>query len=130
MHTSMHTLARSILIFSAILITLGSLYDLFSPRLPPNLVSICHHDPQSTRLARELLRALGGALLAIGLSFLWIALESHPPLSPLEVARILLLVLPAEGVNAYAMRRVGSPWQIPTAFIVLTVLGATLSLLP
>jgi hypothetical protein len=40
---------------------------------------------------------------------------------------ILVLVVPAEGLNAFCMYRVGSPFYIPLAFILLTLLGVTLA---
>jgi hypothetical protein len=39
---------------------------------------------------------------------------------------VLILVLPAEGVNALGMYRVGSPYQIPLGFLALTIIGVLL----
>jgi hypothetical protein len=40
---------------------------------------------------------------------------------------ILILVLPAEGINAFCMYRVGSPFYIPLTFVLLTVAGVGLA---
>jgi hypothetical protein len=40
---------------------------------------------------------------------------------------ILLLVIPAEGVNSYSMRKVNSPFLVPLAFLLLTLFGVTLA---
>jgi len=119
--------ARSILLTSGLLIAMGGLYDLFAPRLPLNLLAICGVNHRAQNLVRELLRALGAALTAIGFSVCAIALFGGPAPSGLQLALILLLVLPAEGVNAYCMRRVGSPWRIPLAFAILAFLGVAMA---
>ncbi|WP_353073021.1 hypothetical protein [Tunturiibacter gelidiferens] len=36
---------------------------------------------------------------------------------------ILVVVLPSEGVNAFGMFRVGSPYYLPLALIVITLVG-------
>ena len=36
---------------------------------------------------------------------------------------VLLLVLPSEGINSLSMYRVGSPFLIPLAFTLLTLVG-------
>lgn len=119
--------ARSILVVSGALIAFGGLYDLFAPRLPLNLLAICGVSHRAQSLVRELLRALGGSLTAIGFAVCAIALFAGPVPSRLQLALILLLVLPAEGINAFGMRRVGSPWRIPVAFAILTFLGVALA---
>lgn len=119
--------ARMILLLSGALIAFGGLYDLLTPRLPLNLLAICGVSHGVQGLVRELLRALGGALTAIGFSVCAIALFGGPAPSNLDLALILLLVLPAEGVNALGMYRVGSNWRIPVAFASLTLLGVVLA---
>lgn len=117
---------RIILELDAALITAGGLFDVLTPRLPSNLVRICGLDEGARRLARELLRALGGSLIAIGATtacLVWKA-GGNPPSSTLLL--ILLLILPAEMVNTVGMFRVGSPFYFPLAFILLTLLGAAL----
>jgi hypothetical protein len=123
----MYMAARTILLISGALIAFGGLYDLFTPRLPLNLLAICGVSHRAQSLVRELLRALGAALTAIGFAVCTIALFGGPVLSNLQLALIVLLVLPAEGVNAFGMHRVGSPWRIPLAFAILTLLGVALA---
>jgi uncharacterized protein YjeT (DUF2065 family) len=112
---------------AAALIALGGLYDVFVPQLPANLAALCGSDAQACRLARELLRALGGALMAIGLAvaFLVVCDTSQP--HRLNLILVLLLVVPSEGINSFCMYRVGSPYYIPLAFVLLTVVGVLLA---
>lgn len=123
----MQVIGRAILLLAGFLIAAGGLYDLLTPQLPANLAAACAGSEQARRLARELLRALGGALVAIGAGVVLLVLWRGPALSQFDVLLILLLVLPAEGVNAMAMRRVRSPWQIPALFAVLALSGAILA---
>jgi hypothetical protein len=120
-------IARILLEVSAALISLGGLYDVFTPKLPPNLALICAPDNRSAQLVRELLRAQGGALTAVGLTFFIVIATSGANLRPLTLMLVLLLVLPSEGVNAFCMYRVGSPFQFPLAFVLLTLLGVLLA---
>ena len=117
---------RILLEIAGVLITFGGLYDLLAPKLPPNLVAICANNDQAIYLARELLRALGGALIAVGVTTLALVVTSNNPIPLRIVATIVVLVVPAEGVNAVCMRRVGSPFQVPVALVLLTLLGTGL----
>ena len=112
---------------AAALITLGGLFDVFVPRLPSKLAVLCGHDETACKLARELLRALGGSLVAIGLAVALIAASPSALTQRHQLVLVLLLVLPSEGVNAFCMRRVGSPFYIPLAFALLTLLGVLLA---
>jgi hypothetical protein len=114
--------ARTILGLAGVLIASGGLYDLFTPRLPPNLIAICGSNKPAQKLVRELLRALGGCLLAIGLTVCLVAATAATAHWWI-FAVVLLLVLPAESVNAFCMYRVGSPYYFPLAFALLAVLG-------
>ncbi len=112
-----------ILELAGVLIAGGGLYDLFTPMLPPNLASTCSGNPRAERLVRELLRALGGALFAIGATVaVLVGLCGHPT-SHTVLIIVLILVLPAEGANAFGMYRVASPYQIPLGFVALTIIG-------
>ena len=123
----MHSVARAILAIAGLLIAMGGIYDLFMPRLPLNLLAICGVNHRAQSLVRELLRALGGALTAIGIAVCAISIAAQPfPTHP-QLFLILLLVLPAEGVNTAAMHRVGSPWHFPLAFALLTLVGVALA---
>ena len=123
----MRETGRFIIEFSGILIALGGLYDLFTPRLPLNLAVICGRNTAAEKLTRELLRALGGALLGIGITVALLAQMCKDFIPHNILTVVILLVLPAEGVNAFAMRRVGSPYGIPLAFATLAVLGVIFS---
>lgn len=118
--------ARIVLETAAALITLGGLYDLFTPRLPPHLVAICGGSESASRLVRELLRALGGSLVAIGLTVAVLIGASGTPVQPQTLLLVLLLVIPSEGINAFCMYRVGSPFYFPLAFALLAILGVVL----
>jgi hypothetical protein len=67
---------RLLLETAAGLITAGGLFDVFVSRLPKNLAALCGEDERAVRLVRELLRALGGALVAIGLAVFALAATS------------------------------------------------------
>jgi hypothetical protein len=121
------TIARIVLESAAGLITLGGVYDLLVPRLPANLLAICGGDERSLKLVRELLRALGGSLVAIGATVAVLVSGAVLQGRQRTLATVLLLVLPSEGVNAISMYRVGSPFLIPLAFIALTLFGVFLA---
>ena len=123
----MSTIARIILNTAATCITLGGLYDLFTPKLPPNLVAICGDNIRAQKLVRELLRALGGSLVAIGATVAALVNTSKPETLHRTLLLILLLVVPTEGINSISMRKVDSPFFIPLAFLLLTVLGVALA---
>ena len=123
----MTTIARIVLESAAGLIVLGGLYDLFVPKLPPNLLAICGGDERTAKLVRELLRALGGSLVAIGATVAVLVSGAVIQDRQRTLAMVLLLVLPSEGVNAISMYRVGSPFLIPVAFIALTLVGVFLA---
>jgi hypothetical protein len=112
---------------AAVLIVLGGLYDLLTPRLPPNLAAICGDSDRARKLVRELLRALGGSLVAVGATVAALVNTSTPQTIHHTLLLILLLVIPAEGINSFSMRKVGSPFFIPLAFLLLTVLGVVLA---
>lgn len=118
--------ARIVLETAATLIALGGLYDVFVPRLPGHLRTLCGQDGQSAGLVRELLRALGGSLIAIGLA-VGILAASLPVPTHRTLILVLVLVLPSEGINSYCMRRVGAPFYVPLGFALLALLGVTLA---
>src|SRR5215831_5597507 len=114
---------------AAVCIALGGLYDVFTPRLPANLAARCSGNEGAATVMRELLRALGGCLVAIGTAVAWVVSSIDLRQDRRAIALILALVLPSEGLNALGMRRAGSPYLIPVCFILLTIAGATLALL-
>jgi len=98
------------------------------PTVPSNLVgylNIATADvsPQLSLLLLGLLRALGGCLLAIGITGLFLI---NGPLKRGErwaSWALLILIGLAEGINASQMWRFGSPYYFPLAFVALTVVG-------
>jgi hypothetical protein len=123
----MSPIARIVLNSAAALIFFGGLYDLLTPKLPPNLAAICGDNERARKLVRELLRALGGSLVAIGATVGALVNTSTPENVHRSLLLILLLVIPAEGINSLSMRKVGSPFFIPLAFLLLTILGVALA---
>jgi hypothetical protein len=123
----MSTIARVVLNSAAALIVLGGLYDLLTPKLPPNLAAICGDNDRARKLVRELLRALGGSLVAVGSTVAVLVNTSTLETVHRHLLLILLLVIPAEGINSYSMRKVGSPFYVPLAFLLLTILGVALA---
>ena len=123
----MPTTARLMLQVAAALIAFGGLYDLLAPKLPPNLIAICSENQSVQKLARELLRALGGSLIAIGTAVGFLANGFGLHASQQALLLILVLVLPSEGINSVCMYRVGSPFYIPLFFLALTLLGVLLA---
>jgi hypothetical protein len=121
----MIVLSRFIIGIAEALIALGGCYDLFTSKLPPSLAAVCADRPQAVHLTRELLRTLG----AVGAAILWIMLHAHGRFSRFDLILLLLLGVPSEGMNAFAMRRVGSPWQFPAAFLAILLAGIMMSIL-
>ena len=120
-------LARIVLYTAAVSIMLGGLYDCFVPKLPVNLLAICRDHEPASKLARELLRALGGCLVAIGVTTALLVSRLNTQRSPKLLALILILVLPSEGLNSLCMYRVGSPFLVPLSFALLTFLGVAIA---
>ena len=123
----MSTIARIVLNSAAALIVLGGLYDLLTPKLPPNLAAICGDNDRARKLVRELLRALGGSLVAVGATVAALVNTSTPETLHRNLLLTLLLVTPSEGINSFSMRKVGSPFYVPLAFLLLTLLGVVLA---
>jgi hypothetical protein len=123
----MSPIARIVLNSAAALIFFGGLYDLLTPKLPPNLTAICGDNDRAKKLVRELLRALGGSLVAVGATVAALVNTSTPQTLHRTLLLIPLLVVPAEGINSISMRKVGSPFYVPLAFLLLTVLGVLLA---
>jgi hypothetical protein len=88
---------------------------------------MCGGDARSSKLARELLRALGGPLVGIGVAVVVLASGFDRASRERTTMLILILVLPSEGMNTLGMFRVGSPYYVPLALIVLTLVGLAIS---
>jgi len=121
-------IALSILNGAAILVMLGGCFDMLIPAVPSNLlsyleVSKADMSPHLSSLVLGLLRALGGCLLAIGITALLII---NGPLKRGErwaSWALLILIGLSEAINASQMWRFGSPYYGPLGFVGLTVVG-------
>jgi hypothetical protein len=113
-----------ILICAAALVALGGCFDMLIPAVPSNLLD--YLSPRVSSLLLGLLRALGGCLLAIGVTALFLV---NGPLKRGEGWAswvILILIGVSEGITASQMWRFGSPYYWPLAFVALTVLGVVI----
>jgi hypothetical protein len=126
------TLGLTILNVAGVLVIAGSLYDLFVPSVPRNhLVYIGTTDgaldPRYAELDLAMLRAIGGCLLAIGITAL--VLTNIPIRRGEAWARVTVVVLIglAEGNNSYRMFAFGSPWYGPLGFALLAAAGSLLA---
>ena len=126
--TSNSMSVRIILNIAGALIALGGMYDVVTPGLPPNLRERCGTALTACTVVRELLRALGGCLVAIGAAVIILANFAAKDRAAWPLWLILVLVVPPEGLNAFGMRRVGSPYLIPLAFAALAIAGVSLGL--
>lgn len=88
---------------------------------------MCGGDERACKLVRELLRALGGSLVAVGAAMAFLVSPLGFQDRPRTLMLVLLLVLPSEGINSLGMYRVGSPFLVPLALISLAVLGVVLA---
>jgi hypothetical protein len=101
------------------------------PAVPSNLLDYlgvprAEMSPHASSLLLGLLRALGGCLLAIGITPLLII---NGPLKRGErwaAWALLILIGVSEGINASQMWRFGSPYYFPLIFVALTVVGVML----
>lgn len=122
----------ALLNIACVLVITGALYDLLVPSLPPNhlayLGAADHRlNPGYAALDLAMLRAIGGCLLAIGVTAL--VLANGPTRRGEAWARVAVAVLVgvAEGNNAYQMYPFDSPWYGPLGFAVLALAGAALA---
>ncbi len=124
-------IGMGLLYVSGSLIIAGSMYDLFVPNLPANLLAyqrVTHAtiDIRVATLELGLLRALGGCLLAIGATALVLV---HGPVRRGErwaCLALVMLVGVSEGINSYQMARFGSPFYAPLTFVGLMLVGVGL----
>ena len=113
------------------LVALGGCYDMLLPAVPSNLVrylGVARADvsPQLSALLLGVLRALGGCLLAIGITALVLV---NGPIRRGErwaAWTLLILIGVSESINASQMWRFGSPYYAPLGFVTLTVIGVLL----
>ena len=124
-------LRLKILNCAAVFVILGGCFDILIPTVPANLLrylELARADvsPHLSSLLLGLLRALGGCLLAVGITALLII---HGPLKRGErwaSWALLILIGLSEGINASQMWRFGSPYYGPLTFVVLTAVGVLL----
>lgn len=122
------TIGMGLLYVAGSLVIVGSMYDLFVPTVPANLlayqgVTQASIDPRVAALDLGLLRALGGCLLAIGAMALVLV---HGPIRRGErwaMLALLMLVGVSEGINASQMIRFGSPFYAPLTYIGIMLVG-------
>jgi hypothetical protein len=115
----------------AAIVFLGGCFDMLIPAVPANLLDYLRlaradASPQLSSLLLGLLRALGGCLVAIGITAFFII---NGPIKRGEAWAswaLLILIGVSEGINASQMWRFGSPYYFPLAFVALTVVGLTL----
>jgi hypothetical protein len=113
------------------LVIAGSMYDLFVPALPANLlayqgVTQATIDRRVAALDLGLLRALGGCLLAIGATALVLV---HGPIRRGErwaCPALVMLIGVSEGINSFQMARFGAPWYAPLTYVVIMLIGVGL----
>jgi len=117
---------------AAVFVIAGALYDLLVPSVPANHLTYLRAadgqlDPRYAELDLAMLRSIGGCLLAIGVTALMLA--NGPVRRGEGWARlaVAVLVVVAEGNNAYRMYPFGSPWYAPLGFAVLASTGAALA---
>ena len=116
---------------AAALVMLGGCFDMLIPAVPSNLVgylkiATADVSPELSSLLLGLLRALGGCLLAVGITALLII---NGPLKRGErwaSWALLILIGLSEGINAAQMWRFGSPYYWPLVFVALTVIGVVI----
>jgi hypothetical protein len=108
--------SRIVVTIAGACIVAGGLYDVCTPRLPPNLANKCFDNEGARIVVRELLRALGACLIAIGLTVGILETNLGRQHDHQAIALILTLVLPSEGMNAIGMHPVGSPYVAPLLY--------------
>src|SRR4051812_18995700 len=109
------TVGLALLNIAGTLIIAGSLFDLLIPSVPRNHLAYLGKpdgslDQRYANLDLAMLRAIGGCLLAIGITTLLLA---NIPIRRGETwarAAVVILAGLAEANNAYRMFAFGSPW--------------------
>ena len=110
---------------------LGGCFDMLIPFIPPNLldylkITKAEMSPELSSLIFGLLRALGGCLLAIGITALFLINGPVKRGEQWASWTVLILIGLSEGINASQMWRFGSPYYGPLTFVILTVIGVML----
>jgi hypothetical protein len=113
------------------LVMLGGCYDMLMPAVPSNLLSYlevtrAEMPPHLSLLLLGILRALGGCLLAIGITALLIINGPVKRGERWAAWTLLILIGVSEGINASQMWRFGSPYYAPVALVAQTAVGVLL----
>jgi hypothetical protein len=113
------------------LIIAGSMYDLFVPSLPANLlayqgVTQATIDTRVATLDLGLLRALGGCLLAIGATALVLVQGPIRRGERWALLTLVMLVGVSEGINSYQMARFEAPFYAPLTYVGIMLVGVGL----
>jgi hypothetical protein len=107
------------------------MYDLLVPVVPANHLAYLGMDHQlDTRFGEldlAMLRSIGGCLLAVGVTALFLTNGAVRRGERWARVAVAVLVGVAEGNNAYRMYPFGSPWYGPLGFAVLAIAGAALA---
>ena len=124
-------IALTVLNCAAALVMLGGCFDMVIPAVPSNLLGYMEltkadMSPHLSSLLLGLLRALGGCLLAIGITGLLIVNGPLKRGDRWASWALLILIGLSEGINASQMWRFGSPYYWPLVFIALTAVGVVL----
>src|SRR5215831_13546602 len=118
---------------TGVLVIVGALYDLLVPSVPANHLAYLaaakdRLDPRYAELDLAMLRSIGGCLLAVGVTTIILANGPVRRGEPWSLLTAAVLVVVAEGNNAYRMYRFNSPWYGPLGFAVLAIAGAALAM--
>ena len=126
----------AVLNVGAVLLTLGGLYDLLTVSIPELWSGVLGQSatnlpPQVARLLLALLRALGGALVAIGLGTLVLINGPFRRGDRWAAVAIVLLVVVAEANNAIQMWTTGATYYwVTLVYVVLVLAGVALAYFP
>lgn len=120
---------------AGVLVIAGASYDLLVPSVPANHLAYLGAateglDPRYAELDLAMLRAIGGCLLAVGVTTIILANGPARRGEAWSLVTVALLVGVAEGNNAYRMYAFHSPWYGPLGFAVLAIVGAALAMPP
>ena len=130
-HPMRRKIGMGLLYVAGSMVIAGSMYDLFVPSLPANLLAYqgVTHATIDTRVATldlGLLRALGGCLLAIGATALVLVQGPIRRSERWALLTLVMLVGVSEGINSYQMARFGAPFYAPLTYMGIMLVGVGL----
>ncbi len=117
---------------AGVMVMAGALYDLLVPSVPANHLAYLRAatdrlDPRYAELDLAMLRSIGGCLLAVGLTTMILVNGPVRRGEPWSLLAVAVLVVVAEGNNAYRMYPFNAPWYGPLGFAVVAIAGAVLA---